>query len=91
MMSCGERDDLHPQLTEFLSTVAFRIWSRLVAQTNTEQQDLPDDVRIPAEMTIDGNLVGLSIQEGRGIWLRVWPLFDVDTLSVSGVSAVRTG
>lgn len=91
MMSCGERDDLRPQLTEFLSTVAFRIWSRLVAQTNTEQQDLPDDVRIPAEMTIDGNLVGLSIQEGRGIWLRVWPLFDVDTLSASGEPAVRTG
>lgn len=70
LMMCG------PQPKDLLRAVAVRLWTSLEDQTITVWQTLPDVVRIPATMSIDGQLIGLSIHEGSRTWLRAWPLSD---------------
>jgi hypothetical protein len=80
MLCGGERGDLRTPLTDLLCTVATRVWTDLADQATGPVLVLPPVVSLPAEMTIDGKLVGFSVHEGHRRWLRVWPLFDVDSL-----------
>jgi hypothetical protein len=84
MLCGGERADLRAPLTDLLRTAATRVWTSLADQATGPVYVLPPVVSLPAEMTIDGQLVGFSVHEGHRRWLRVWPLFDADSLLATG-------